>query len=236
MGRQRPQDADEANQQQRGLKQADREAGRELGELAGIFFDTLVGIDAELAGEPEPVGAARHQPAVEQMVRQPFAQPHLEHLLHPGLADHHRQQHADDAEEDQQLVAEIAELALLQRVEERTVPLVEPDLAEHIGDQHRGDADREQDDAQAMARLPERAQQRQAFAGGALQFVGCGGRLERDAAPAASSVDLALTLRRARLDSVLGCVLALCHVAFVSWPPVASTVAAITGARYVSYH
>ena len=71
--RQRPQDADERDQQYARLQQPDREARRQIGQLARVFLDTLVGIDAELTGEPEPVGAPARQPVIEQVPRQPFA-------------------------------------------------------------------------------------------------------------------------------------------------------------------
>ena len=71
------------------------------------------------------------------MVGQPFAQADLEHLLHPGLPDHERQQDADDGEEDQQLMRQApAGSAALSGVEEGAMPLVEPDLADHVADQH----------------------------------------------------------------------------------------------------
>src|SRR5690606_7844781 len=75
---------------------------------------------------------------------------------------------------------------LLERVEERAVPLVEPDLADHVADQDGDDAAGQQADAQAVARPPEGAEQRPGFRRGALALVldrggpafagdGCGG-------------------------------------------------------------
>ena len=66
-------------------------------------MDALVGIDADLAGEAQQVGALGRQPLVEQVVGQPFAQPDLDHLLQPGLGDDQHEQAAGDDHEDQEL-------------------------------------------------------------------------------------------------------------------------------------
>ena len=70
-----PEHAREAREQQRGLHQADRERGREVGQVLGVLLDALIGIDADLAREAQQVDAFGYQPLVEQVMSQPFAQP-----------------------------------------------------------------------------------------------------------------------------------------------------------------
>ena len=74
----------------------DGEVGREIDQMPGILVDALVGIDPDLAGMGQEIGALRRQPAVEQIVGEPLAQPDLEHLLQPGLRHDQHQQAADD--------------------------------------------------------------------------------------------------------------------------------------------
>ena len=76
-----PEHARKARQQQRGLHEADREDGRELGQVLGVLLDALVGIDADLAGKAQHVDAFADQPLVEKVVGQPFAQPDVDHRL-----------------------------------------------------------------------------------------------------------------------------------------------------------
>src|SRR3546814_18123560 len=98
-------------------------------------------------------------------------------LLDPGLADDHRQQPRDDGKEDQELVAESPNILTLERVEEGAMPLVELDLADHVANQHRDDPTGQQADRKAVARTPERAQQRPALGQSALSLVLDGGGL-----------------------------------------------------------
>ena len=44
--REEPKDADEASEQKRGLEKPDAKVGRELGQMAGVFVDALVGVAA----------------------------------------------------------------------------------------------------------------------------------------------------------------------------------------------
>src|SRR3546814_1262861 len=67
--------------------------------------------------------------------------------------------------------AESTQVPLLERVEERAMPPVESHLADHVADQNRDDPARQQANRKAVARPPERAQQRPAFGKGALAFV-----------------------------------------------------------------
>src|SRR3546814_5120384 len=64
-----------------------------------------------------------------------------------------------------------------ERVEEGAMPLVELDLADHVANQHRDDPTGQQADRKAVARTPERAQQRPALGQSALSLVLDGGGL-----------------------------------------------------------
>ena len=98
-----PEHAHEAHEQQRGLQQADRERGRELGQVLRVLVDALIRIDPDLAGEAQHVGALGREPLVEQVVGQPFAQPDVDHLPQPGLGDDQHEQAAGDHHEDEEL-------------------------------------------------------------------------------------------------------------------------------------
>jgi hypothetical protein len=187
-----PQNADEAHEQQRRLKQPDAEARRKLGELAGVFFDALVRIGADRAGQREAIEPAGREPGIEQMLRQPLAQPHLEQLLHPGLADNEREQHRDERGEHQQLVTEAVEAALRDGIEERAVPGIEPQLADHVAEQDRNNAAGEERDAQPMRRTPQRTQQGRAFSRRRTLFVFGRRRPEIDLAGAARIAAIAI--------------------------------------------
>ncbi len=75
-----PKDADEADEKERGLQEADAEIGRDLGEAMGVRMDALVGIDADFARAREEKGAPWREPLREQIARQFLAQFHLRRL------------------------------------------------------------------------------------------------------------------------------------------------------------
>ena len=133
--RQRPEHADEADEQQKRLQHADAEFGRELGEQAAILLHALVRLGAALAHEAELVGAVGLEPEIEQDLGQPLPEADLEALLQPGLRHDEGQENGDDDEEDEELAEEGGGVALLHRIEEGAVPLVEPHLAEHVADE-----------------------------------------------------------------------------------------------------
>jgi hypothetical protein len=112
--------------------------------MPGILVDSLVGIDPDLAGMSQEVRPLRRQPAVEQIMGQPLAQPDLEDFLQPRLRNDQHQQDADDHAEHQELAAEDRQIVLLQGIEEVALPDIQPDLPDHIGAQHDDDADGEQ--------------------------------------------------------------------------------------------
>jgi hypothetical protein len=159
VARQRPQHADEADEQHGGLQQADAQLRRHLGQLARVLLDALIGIDAEFAGHPETIGATRRQPPVEQVLGQPAAKPNLQHFLQPGLADHQAEQHGDDRQEDQELLAERAEILGLDGVVEIAVPVVEADLPDHVADEDDDDPGGEHEDARALRCTLQRPEQ-----------------------------------------------------------------------------
>ena len=98
-----------------------------------VLLDALVGIDADLAGEAQQVGALGREPLVEQVVGQPFAQADVGHLPQPGLGDDQHEQAAGDHHEDQELGREGRDVLLLDRVVEGALPAVEPDLPRGVG-------------------------------------------------------------------------------------------------------
>ena len=154
-----PEHARKARQQQRGLHKADREDGRELGQVLGVLLDALVGIDADLAGKAQHVDAFADQPLVEKVVGQPFAQPDVDHRLQPGLADHQHQQTAGDHGEDHELGHERRHVPLPDRLIEGALPAVEPDLRGRVGADDGDHADRKQLEAAPAGRAADGAQQ-----------------------------------------------------------------------------
>ena len=140
-----PEHADEADEQQRRLQQADRKRRRELGQVLRVLVDALVRIDPDLAGEAQQVGALGREPLVEQVVGQPFPQPDLDHFLQPGLGHDQHEQAAGDDQEDEELGHEGRHVLLLDRVVEGALPDVEPDLPSGIGADHDDDRDRQED-------------------------------------------------------------------------------------------
>ena len=101
--------------------------------MLGVLLDALIGIDADLAREAQQVDAFAYQPLVEQVMRQPFAQPYVHHRAQPGLADDQHQQSAGDHREDHELGDEPRHVPLLDRLVEGALPAVEPDLPGRVG-------------------------------------------------------------------------------------------------------
>src|SRR3546814_14449580 len=69
---QRPEDADESDQQHERVQQPGAELGGEFGKLPGILLDALVRIDADLAGDPEPIRTTGTKPLVAPVRAQPI--------------------------------------------------------------------------------------------------------------------------------------------------------------------
>jgi hypothetical protein len=114
----------------------------EFSQVLGVLLDALIGIDADLAREAQQVDAFAYQPPVEQVMRQPFAQPDVHHRPQPGLAHDQHQQSAGDHGEDHELGYESRHIPLLDRLVEGALPGVEPDLPGRIGADDEDDAER----------------------------------------------------------------------------------------------
>ena len=119
-----PQHADEADEQQSRLQQANAEIGGDLGELPRVVVNALVGVDADFAHTRDTEAAMRFQPLKKQVPRQPFAQFQLGHLSQPSLSDVENQQCAGDIGKNQKLLANPGEVLSRQRVVEGLIPRV----------------------------------------------------------------------------------------------------------------
>ena len=150
-----PEHPDEADQHDRRLRQPDRQAGGDIGQMRRILVQALVRIDAEDAGGREPERPARIEPLAEQVARQPVAHADRQDLVHPGLPDIEQQQDAGDDGEDPELMQEAGEITPLQRIVKGAVPVVEQHLHEGGGEDDGEDERPEEDKAAANRRTPQ---------------------------------------------------------------------------------
>ena len=81
-----------------------------------------------VAGIGQPKRASRHQPVLHQIVHQSLAQLQFQRLAEPALDHIQHQQRAGDHAEYPQLVHELGEVPVRQRIVERLIPAVEADL------------------------------------------------------------------------------------------------------------
>ena len=109
------------------------EIGGELRQMAGVFLDALVRIDAVVARESKQIGVLRSQPFVEQIARQPGSELDLRDLREPGLSNDKAQQSGDDHQEHDDLMQEVAEIVALQGIVEGALPGVQPHLSGRDG-------------------------------------------------------------------------------------------------------
>ena len=116
------------------MHEANPQVGRQLAEVARIFVHALIGIDADMAGIGEPEGAARHEPVLDEIVREALAQLELQGFAEPPLRHVEHQQRACDDAEYAQLHQEPAKVPVRQRVIEGLIPAVEADLSIGGGD------------------------------------------------------------------------------------------------------
>ncbi len=123
-----PQHADEACEQQGRLKQPDAEIGRELREVARVFMNALVGVDADLSGLRQEEDASRRQPFGDEIAREGRAHLHAQHLVEPCLGDVQREQRPRDLRKHAELRQKIRQIPPRQRVVKGLVPRVELDL------------------------------------------------------------------------------------------------------------
>src|SRR5262249_4436517 len=78
--REPPQDTDERDERDYGVQQAGGERERAAGERPQILGDTLVRVVGLAAGALEAIVRAAREPAVQEVMREPPAPTHLQHL------------------------------------------------------------------------------------------------------------------------------------------------------------
>ena len=127
--------------------------------MQGVLRDALVGIDADLAGEAQQIGALGREPLVEQIMRQPFAQPDRDHLLQPGLGHDQHEQPTGDDQEYEKLGGEGRHVLLLDRVVKGALPRVQPDLPDRVQADDQDDAGRQKADRATVPRRAKRVPQ-----------------------------------------------------------------------------
>jgi hypothetical protein len=66
-------------------QEPDAEISRQLGQMASVLVDSLVGVGAHLTGIGQVKGAPRLKPLLEQVAHEASAQPEFGHLVEPGL-------------------------------------------------------------------------------------------------------------------------------------------------------
>jgi len=123
------------------LEQTNSEVGRELHKVTGILMYALIWILADFAGSREVKRTPWHEPLIEEIARQSFAQFQLAHFSKPGLGDIQGQQRAGNHPKDHELVQKLPKILERERIVERLVPSIEFDLAE--GRQRDNGADRD---------------------------------------------------------------------------------------------
>jgi len=153
--RQLPKHADEADEQDRCLDEADRQRSGHFGELAGIFMQSLVRVDAKGTRKRKPICSPVGQPPVYNIARQAFSHVERCHLIEPGLHDIEQQKEPGDECKVLQLDDEFRQVAAFQRIVERCIPAVEKDLAVGREENDRQQGRRNEKYAIAHRRLPE---------------------------------------------------------------------------------
>ena len=160
VARQAPEDADEAQEKQARLKEADPEIGREVGQMLPVLVNALIGVGADVADPRDAKGAFVLQPVADQIVGQPGAQRQADRLVQPPLRDIEHQECRYDQAEDEKLLQEGRDVAARDRIVEWPVPGIEPDLSECGREDDHGDAGHEQQDSRAGLAGPKRADER----------------------------------------------------------------------------
>ncbi|MCY1249799.1 hypothetical protein D9M72_633700 [compost metagenome] len=110
--RQRPQDANEAYENDGGLQQIDAQIARSLSKMTRILLQSLIGINANFASLRKTERSPRLQPFADQVTRQPFSQLQLEHLVQPGLRHIQKKDRSGDSKKDQKLMKEGTQIAI----------------------------------------------------------------------------------------------------------------------------
>ncbi len=147
IARQAPQDAEEGDQRDHGIHQAERQAeriGREQPQILGDALVRVVGIQAQ---HLHVVIALVAQPVAQPVFGQPLAPADLQHLLQVVAIDRDDDEGGGNGAEGEQQGLEGIEILLLQRVVEVVVPGIEPHAQAHAGqvqhDDRRQQADRD---------------------------------------------------------------------------------------------
>ena len=128
--RQLPEHADESEEHERRLNEADGKVHRQFRKAPRIFLDALVWIDAYFAGERKEESARWLQPLVEKVKSGGLAKPDLQPLMQPRLQDAQAKENADDRQKHTYLVHKHGNIALADGVIDAALPVVEP----HLGD------------------------------------------------------------------------------------------------------
>ena len=142
-----PQHADEGEQQQRRLEQADAEAAGEVRQGIDIRLQALVGVFADETGARQAVGAAGLHPGCEECADEAPAQRQLQRQVQPELADVERQQDDGEFGEDPELLQEARKILAGERIVEGLVPGVELDLVPGGGGNHHDEGRNQQQQA-----------------------------------------------------------------------------------------
>src|SRR5580704_12741277 len=121
--------------------------------MTGILMDALIWIYADIAGAGEAKRAPGHEPLIEEIARQSFAQFQLAQFSKPGLGDIQDQQRAGNHRKDHELVQKLPKVLERESIVERLVPSIELDLAEGGQRDNRADRESEQEELVAAGRM-----------------------------------------------------------------------------------
>ena len=124
--------------------------------MTGILMDALVRVDADFAGPGEAKRAPGHEPLIEEIARQSFAQFQLAHFSKPGLGDIQYQQTAGNHPKDHEQVQKLPKILERERIVERLVPSIEFNLAKRRQRDNGADRACEREEYVAVRRIPKR--------------------------------------------------------------------------------
>ncbi len=152
--RDRPQDADEAQEQDGRLEEADGERHRPVGDIQRILLDALVRVFRAFQRCIRRHGAAAAVPQPEEIDRKAAAEQQRRRLREPGLRHVADEKRAGNQHEDFQLVAEFGKVSLLDRIVEGAVPVVQQNLDVGCQADEDHETDGEKRDACSCPRVP----------------------------------------------------------------------------------
>src|ERR1700738_1756825 len=122
--------------------------------MTGILMDALIWVYADFAGAGEANRPPGHEPLIEEIARQSFAQFQLAQFAKPGLGDIQGQQRAGNHPKDHELVQKLPKILERERIVERLVPSIKFDLAEGRQRDNGADRDSEQEEFVAAMGIP----------------------------------------------------------------------------------